>query len=130
MKIEDGARRPLRQAAQRAGRPSELEAQRQAYGHDLGAALPVHGVVQRVAQLVEEAAALHLLQVDGRQHQAEQEEQRLHDDDLLGVERRAMPRDEHDEAGHHHHQSPTKRDARPTDGRNQSGNMRNTQKAK
>ena len=87
-----------------------------AHGHDLGGPLPVDGIVEAVTQPVEEAAALHLLEVYRGEHETEEEEERLEDDDLGGVEDRALPGEEEDVPDHDHGQAAPERDARPADG--------------
>ena len=86
------------------------------HGHNLGTALPADGIVEAVAELVEQSAALHLLEVDGGEHEAEEEEEGFHDDDALGVEDGTLTGHEEDVPPDDHGQTAAEGDARPADG--------------
>jgi hypothetical protein len=86
------------------------------HGHDLAGAPPGDGVIEGVADLVEEAATLHLLEVDGGEHETEEEVQRLPDQNALSVEGGSLSRGLEDVAVDDTGHASREGDARASDG--------------
>ena len=86
------------------------------HGHNLGGTLPTDGIVEAVAQLVEQTAAFHLLEVDGGEHETKEEEQGFHDNDALGIEDGALSGHKEDVPPDDHGQTTAEGDAGPADG--------------
>ena len=85
------------------------------HGHDLGRALPVDGIVQRVTELVKETSTFHLLNVDRGKHETKEQEERLHDNNLLSIEVRTMSSLLKDETPDNHGETTTESDTGTSD---------------
>mmetsp|Transcript_25126 Transcript_25126/g.51212 ORF Transcript_25126/g.51212 Transcript_25126/m.51212 type:complete len:374 (-) Transcript_25126:97-1218(-) len=75
--------------------------------HDLKGALPVDRVIKGVPQFVKETTPLHLLKVNGGEHETKQEKEGFHDNDPFRIEPWAMASDLKKEPPHNHRKTST-----------------------
>mmetsp|Transcript_7276 Transcript_7276/g.10752 ORF Transcript_7276/g.10752 Transcript_7276/m.10752 type:complete len:239 (-) Transcript_7276:239-955(-) len=89
--------------------------------HDLPGSLPVDGIVEGIAELVEESSTFHLFQINGGQHESKKKKERLQNDDLLGVEHGSVSKRIEDESVNNHGKSATQSDSWTADGKEPVG---------
>mmetsp|Transcript_25128 Transcript_25128/g.51221 ORF Transcript_25128/g.51221 Transcript_25128/m.51221 type:complete len:239 (-) Transcript_25128:593-1309(-) len=86
------------------------------HGHDLEGTLPVDRVIQRIPKFVKETTTLHLLKVDGGEHETKQKEEWLHDNNLFCIKPRAMTSDLKKETPDNHGKPTPKSNTRTANG--------------